>query len=99
MSQAPETVQLGARVQAEALAEVLRGKGLAAAVLIYGGHRDHPCVEIRGGQGWRGTEWVYAAPEDGQWWFWWSSLELIAPVGEVALAADVIVRGLAKARP
>jgi hypothetical protein len=99
MSRAPEAVQLDPRAQAEALAEVLRGKGLTVTVLIYGGHRDHPCVEITGGQDWQGVEWVYAAPEDGHWWFWWSSLELIAPVGEVTLAADEIARTLQAARP
>jgi hypothetical protein len=94
MTSAAEPVALDPRAQAEALAGALRDNGLTATVLIYGGHQQHPCVEITGGRDWRGNEieWVYAAPEDGHWWFWWSSLELIAPVSEVSIAADVIAR-------
>jgi len=95
MSRAAETVRLDPRVLAEALAGILNGKGFTTTVLKSGGHQHHPCVEIKGGKDWQGTEWVYAAPEDGHWWFWWSSLELIAPVGEVTLAADEIARVLA----
>jgi len=95
MSRAAETAWLGPRVQAEALAGILNGKGFTTTVLTGGGHQHHPCVEITGGPRWQGTEWVYAAPEDGNWWFWWSSLELIAPVGEVTLAAEQIARALA----
>jgi hypothetical protein len=88
MSSVVEPVALDPRAQAEALAEALRGKGLTAIVLVYGGHQFHPCVEITGRDG--QVEWVYAAPEDSHWWFWWSSLELIAPVSEVSIAADDI---------
>jgi hypothetical protein len=95
MTSAVEPACPGPRAQAEALAEALRDKGLAATVLIYGGHQNHPCVQITGGQ--PEVEWVYAAPEDGHWWFWWSSLELIAPVSEVTIAADDIARTLTAA--
>lgn len=94
MSRATATVSLDPSVLADALAEALNGKGLTATVLKNGGHRIHPCVEVSGGPAWRGAEWVYLAPEDGHWWFWWSSLELIAPIGEVATAADLIASAL-----
>jgi len=80
------------RTRAEELAQALNGRGLTATVLRSGGHQIHPCVEITSGMG---VEWVYAAPEDGHWWFWWSSMELIAPVSEVSAAADDIARALA----
>ena len=83
------------RARAEELAQALNGRGLTATVLKSGGHEIHPCVEIRGGKDWQGVEWVYAAPEDGHWWFWWSSLDPIAPVSEVSTAADDIARALA----
>ena len=95
MSRAAETVRLDPRVLAEALAGILNGRSFTATVLTGGGHQRHPCIEIKGGKDRQGTEWVYAAPEEGHWWFWWSSLELIAPVGEVTLAAEQIARALA----
>ena len=89
MSRASETVSLDPRAQALILAQALTDRGFTVTVLRSEGHRIHPCVQISGGR-LRATEWVYAAPEDGHWWFWWSSLELIAPIGQVTLAAREI---------
>jgi hypothetical protein len=81
------------RARAQELAEALASRGLPATVLRNGGHELHPCVLIaRGRDG--GPECVYAAPEDGQWWFWWYSLERIAPISEVATAAEEVTRVL-----
>jgi len=94
MSRAAETISLDPRAQAEALAAALDGMGFTVTVLKSGGHQFHPCVQVSGGSHWQGTECVYAAPEDGHWWFWWSSLELIAPIGEVTMAASEIASSL-----
>jgi hypothetical protein len=94
MSRATGTVSLDPRAQALMLAQALTDRGFTTTVLQGEGHRIHPCVQISGGPRWRGTEWVYAAPEDGHWWFWWSSLELIAPIGQVTMAARAIARAL-----
>jgi hypothetical protein len=96
MSQAPEAVQPGPRAQAEALAEALAGKGFTVTILKSGGHRFHPCVLIASSKRPHVADHVYVAPEDGQWWFWWSNLELIAPAGEVTIAADVIASAFAR---
>ncbi len=41
------------------------------------------------------AEDVYAGPgRDGQWWFWWSWAERIAPGADVAAAATQIRRVL-----
>jgi hypothetical protein len=87
--------------QAEALAAALNGTSLTATVLKNHGHRFHPCVLISAGQG-RGTaDCVYAAPDydagNGQWWFWWSTLEPIAPVTEVTATAYEIATAFARA--
>ena len=85
-----------AHVQADALANMLAAKGFVTVVYKTGGHQQHPCVKVTSGR-WRLvqiTEFIYAAPEDGAWWFWWSweSLERIVPVGEVSVAVDKIAR-------
>ena len=84
------------RVQAEALARELRDRGLTATVVRARGHRDHPCVQVS--QAGQGTEWVYAAPDDGHWWFVWSSLEVIAPLAAVGYAAGRIAGAIARGR-
>jgi hypothetical protein len=83
-----------AHVQAEALADALNGKGFATVVYKDGGHLSNPCVQISNGSMWRmpGKEFIYAAPEDGVWWFWWSSMKRIAPAEQVSVAADRIAR-------
>jgi hypothetical protein len=91
--------RLDPRAQAKALVEALNDKGYNTTLLKTRTHQRHPCVEIKDGPGWQGVEWVYAAPEDGHWWFWWSSLALIAPVAEVTLAAGEIARTLEAASP
>ena len=52
----------------------------------------HLCIRVSSGphQKVRWTEYTYAAPEDGEWWFWWSSLERIEPITETRRAADKI---------
>jgi hypothetical protein len=89
------------RVQAEALARELNGRGLVADVLVAKGHRIHPCVIVAAGQVSDARDYVYAAPDysrdDRQWWFWWSWLEPIAPVGEVTAAAEEIAGAFARA--
>jgi hypothetical protein len=88
-------------VQAVALARALRDRGLAAAVLVKGGHQFHPCVLIAPGPGEDAADCVYAAPDyaadPGKWWFWWSWLEPIAPVSDVTVAAGQIVGAFARA--
>lgn len=91
------------RIQAEALARELNHMGLDAAVLSARSHQGHPCVQVASGTGQRPMEYVYAAPDDirpgrGRWWFWWSSLERIAPVTEVRRAAERIAGELARGR-
>ena len=98
MTSPAEPVTLAPRAQAEALAQALEDRGLAATVLRTHAHQAHPCVAIASRQGPRMTDYVYVAPEDGHWWFWWSWLELIAPAGQVAIAADTIAAAFARAR-
>jgi hypothetical protein len=40
------------------------------------------------------SEVVFAAPADGEPWFWWSFAERIAPVTDVRDAADAVARVL-----
>ena len=88
-----------ARIQAEALAAALTRKGFTTTVFKTGGHAAHPCVRVTSGrnQHLALTEFIYAAPEDdgeGEWWFWWSSLDRIARLGDIGIAADSIARVL-----
>ena len=85
-----------AHAQADALAKALAARGFVTVVYKTGGHLSHPCVEVTSGR-WRLveiTEFIYLAPEDGAWWFWWSwdELERIVPVGEVSEAVNKIAR-------
>jgi hypothetical protein len=101
MSYPGQHVQLEPRMQAEALAEALKDRGLITDVLVAKGHRFHPCVLITTGQGPDAGDCVYAAPDystdDGQWWFWWSWLEPIAPVSEVTTTTEEIAGAFARA--
>lgn len=85
-------------IQALALAAALESRGLVTAVYRTGGHQRHPCVWVASCQGRRvrRAEVVYAAPEaDGRWWFWWSSLDRIAPATDITTAAERVARVLA----
>jgi hypothetical protein len=101
MSYPGQHVQPEPRVQAEALAQALHDRGLIADVLIKGGHRFHPCLLIAAGQGQATGDCVYTAPDysqpDGRWWFWWSTLEPIAPVTEITATAYEIATAFARA--
>ncbi len=87
----------GPRGQAQELADALARRGLTATVLTQGGHRTHPCVYITSPQASHPDECVYAAPEDGYWWFWWSTLDRIAPLSDITTAADDIAHVLTRA--
>lgn len=78
----------GAQVQA--LAAALTKAGLTTAVYRTGGHQECPCVWIASGWA-RQPEVIYAAPDNGHWWFWWSSLDRIARLADVGRAADTIL--------
>jgi hypothetical protein len=62
------------------------------------GHQRHPCVHIAGRRGWHRAEYIYAAPEQGRWWFWWSSLDPIAPASDILATAETITRVLTPAQ-
>jgi hypothetical protein len=104
MSTAQQPAQMRPRAQAEALADALSRRGLTTTVLTKGGHHEHPCVhavhrriwylndDISAEQG-RST-YIYLAPENGCWWFWWPSLRRIALASDITQAADTITRAL-----
>ena len=104
MSTTQQPAQMRPRAQAEALADALSHRGLTTVVLTKGGHQAHPCVhaihrrtwylsdDIHAEQG-RST-YVYLAPDNGQWWFWWPSLKRIAPATDIDRAADTVTRAL-----
>jgi hypothetical protein len=76
----------------------LTAKGFGIIPYKDGGHCTHPCIEVTGGLERRVShqEFIYLAPDcegDGGW-FWWSSLERIAPATEVSVAAFAITQGL-----
>ena len=88
-----------AHVYADAFAKELASKGFPTIVYKKNEHRYHPCVQISLGR-WsliETTEYIYVAPDEdsGVWWFWWSSLEPIAPAKEVSAAAAKVARVLA----
>ena len=82
------------RARAHALARELRRRGFTAAVVRTRGHQRHPCVHIAARRGWHRDEYIYAAPADHGWWFWWSSLDPITPISDPAATADTITSGL-----
>lgn len=95
MSTALEPVWLSHRTQAEALSYALHRMGFATVVFKDHGHLMHPCVWLKRGSQ---EEFIYIAPDDddGRWYFWWSSLEPIASVAEVSMAADTVSRRMAR---
>jgi hypothetical protein len=106
MSGASQPVCVDPHAQAEALARALDGEGFTTTVLTKGGHQDHPCVLVASSPERlaRETKCVYAAPEEGQWWFWvaplvpWEPLERIALISEIDVTADTITRALTCSR-
>ncbi len=94
MSTTLEPVWLSHRTQAEALSYALHRMGFTTVVFKDHGHLMHPCVWVkRAGR----EEFVYIAPDDDdRWHFWWSSLEPIASVAEVSIAADIVNRRMAR---
>jgi hypothetical protein len=83
-------------IQADALAARLSRKGLVTTVYKTGGHQLHPCVRVASSLSPHAAivEYIYAAPDGEQWWFWWSSLQPIEPINEVDATADSIVSAL-----
>jgi hypothetical protein len=96
---------LDPHIQAEELARLLTARGLITTVHKTGGHLLCPCIQVRAGrhQLTESTEYVYLVPDDntGQYWFWSSSMDPIAPATEVSVTADWVARLLAglPARP
>lgn len=112
MSSASQPDCVDPHAQAKELARALDGKGFTTTVLTKGGHQDHPCVLVASSPERlaRETKCVYAAPEEGQWWFWvappvsweplvpWEPLERIALINEIDVTADTITRALTCSR-
>jgi hypothetical protein len=100
----PAPVWLDPVAQAGALAALLARLGLAAEVI---GARDGAaslCVAVRGfAAGGVAHGYVHAAQDQSGAWRWWlalpggAALEAGAPLCEVSLTADAVVRALARA--
>ena len=97
MTSPDRAAQATARVQAHALADELSRRGFTAAMVRTRDHGKHPCVHIAARRGWHRAEYIYAAPDQGRWWFWWSSLAPIAPISDIPVAAEAIARVLTPA--
>jgi hypothetical protein len=89
MSSPDQAAQPSPRQQARALARELTQRGFIATVVRQRNQR-HPCVHIAARRGWHQAEYIYAAPDQGRWWFWWSSLDPIAPISDLTATADTI---------
>lgn len=77
------------------LAEALARRGLLARVTRIG---DGPrYVEVLSRAAPDLGESIFAVRADGEWWFWWSWAQRIAPAAETELAAARIARVLAAA--
>ena len=98
MSSGDQAAPPSPRMQAHALVRELRRRGFTATVVRARGHQRHPCVHIAGRRGWHRAEYIYAAPADDGWWFWWSFLDPIAPVSDILAAAETITRVLTPAQ-
>ena len=99
----PAPVWLDPAAQADALAVLLARLGLAAEVV---GDRcvAAPCVAVSGlVAGGTAYGYVHAAEDESGVWRWWlalpggAALEAGAPLCEVSLTADAVVRALARA--
>lgn len=83
-------------IQADALAARLSCKGLVTMVYKSRGHQLYPCIRVASNLSPHPDiiEYIYAAPDGGQWRFWWSSLEPIGLITDVDATADSIVSAL-----
>ena len=96
-------VWLDPAAQAGALAALLARLGLAAEVVGAPGGASAPCVAVCGlAAGGVAYGYVYAAEDQVGVWRWWlalpggAALEAGAPLCEVSLTADAVVRALAR---
>ncbi len=79
----------------ETLAESLRKKGFLASVTRIG---DGPSfIEVVNRSTPDLAECIFVARSDGEWWFWWSWAEHIAPVTEIEFTAGRIAHVLTPA--
>lgn len=79
----------------EPLAEALRARGLFASLTRIG---DGPSfVEVINRDAPDLAESIFAAETGGEWWFWWSWAERIAPAQEIESTAGRIAHVLASA--
>jgi len=84
-----------ARSYLEPLAEALGKRGFLASVTRIG---DGPSfVEVINRDAPDLAESIFAAQTGGEWWFWWSWAERIAPAQEIESAAGRIAHVLASA--
>jgi hypothetical protein len=97
-------VWLDPAAQARALAALLARLGLAAEVVDDPGGAAAPCVAVSGfAAGGTAYGCVHAAQDQAGVWRWWlalpggAALEAGAPLCEVSLTADAVVRALAPA--
>ncbi len=68
----------------------LRGRGLMVVL-----DADRPVPRLYLGGHAPGGDNVLAAPGKGQsWWYWWPCCDRIAPAGQPALAAEMIMKAL-----
>ena len=101
----PGPVWLDPVSQARALAELLARLGLAAEVITGDrGVTAAPCVAVSGlVAGGVACGYVHAAEDEFGVWRWWlalpggADLEAGAPLCEVSVTADAVVRALARA--
>ena len=77
--------------QLEALAGDLSRRGFATK--LTSGVR-HPSVTVTNRDAAMLSETIYAAPADGEVWFWWSWAERLTPITEAARAALAIAHVL-----
>ena len=84
-----------ARSHLEPLAEALSKRGLLASVTRIG---DGPSfIDVVNREAPDLAESIFAAQTGGDWWFWWSWAERIAPATDIEPTADRIARVLASA--
>lgn len=86
---AQQATELDPRAQVEALAGELSRRGFATTVTTSGAQR-HPSVRVANKKVTRLWEDIYAAPADGEWFFWWSWADRIGPITDLETAAQAI---------
>ncbi len=88
-----EDTQTGGIADLEKLAERLDGQTYSVSLVTGEGRR--PCLYVTNRRAEQLAEFIYAAPADGdEWWFWWGWAERIAPVADLAGAAAAVDRVL-----